>query len=244
MISIIFPTLNEESVIADTIERIKSKMTLPHEVIVSDGKSNDRTVEIARLHADKVVEYTGETRQNIAMGRNAGAWAAKGGPEDFFVFMDADCVIEDPDTFFTEALNNFKKHPKLVALCAWLKVLPKKETLTDKIVFDLQNVFCIIVNDVFRKGISPGGEFQMMRAETFKKLGGYNEKLVASEDVELFRRLTKLGRVKLDHKLVVMHSGRRAHKIGWPHLLSLWFLNTVWMSFAGRAYTKEWKPIR
>ncbi|MES2216079.1 MAG: glycosyltransferase [Patescibacteria group bacterium] len=241
MISIIFPTLNEESVIADTIQRIKSKMTLPHEVIISDGQSKDHTVEIARMYADKVVEYTGTTRQNIAMGRNAGAAVATG---EFLVFMDADCTIEDPDKFFAEAVNNFEKHPKLVALCAWLKVLPDLETWADKIVFDVQNVFCIMVNDIFRKGISPGGEFQMMRAETFRKLGGYNEKLIASEDVELFRRLTKLGKIRLDPKLVVMHSGRRAHKIGWPHLLSLWFLNTVWMSFAGKSFTKEWKPIR
>lgn len=240
MFSIIIPTLNEESVIADTIQRLKPKLTLPHEIIISDGQSKDNTVEIARKYADKVVTYTGEKRQNIAQGRNAGAEVATG---EFLVFMDADCTIENPDQFFTHALAEFD-NPKLIALTAWLKVLPDKETITDKIVFDLQNIFCIIMNDVFRMGFSSGGEFQMMRRETFTKLGGYNEKLIASEDIELFGRLSKLGKVKLDPKLVVMHSGRRAHKIGWPKLLSLWFLNTVWMTFRGRSFVSEWKPIR
>jgi GT2 family glycosyltransferase len=100
------------------------------------------------------------------------------------------------------------------------------------------------MNEVLGKGLAPGGEFQMVRAETFRKLGGFNEKLVASEDIEFFRRLSALGKVKLDRQMVVMHTGRRAHKIGWPKLLTLWFLNTMWMTFLGRAFVGEWKPIR
>jgi glycosyltransferase involved in cell wall biosynthesis len=241
MISIIIPTLNEEKVIADTIQRIKSELTLPHEIIISDGKSTDGTVEIARQYADAVVAYTGDVRQTIAHGRNAGANAAQG---DFFVFLDADCTIPHPDQFFARAFENFKKYPDLVALTAWLRVLPEHETFMDKLVFNGQNIFCIFMNEVLGKGLAPGGEFQMVRAETFRKLGGFNEKLVASEDIEFFRRLSALGKVKLDRQMVVMHTGRRAHKIGWPKLLTLWFLNTMWMTFLGRAFVGEWKPIR
>ena len=100
-LSIIVVTLNEESVIKDTITSLKS-LTIPHEIIVSDGKSTDKTAEIAKQYADKVVVYSGIPRQTIAMGRNDGAAAATG---EFLVFLDADSRILHTDEFFNEALS-------------------------------------------------------------------------------------------------------------------------------------------
>ena len=108
-------------------------------------------------------------------------------------------------------------------------------TWADFLVFNLQNAWMSFLNNVLHYGVSPGGEFQMMRAEIFKKSGGYNPSLQAAEDIELFGRIGKLGRIRLDRRLKVFHTGRRAHKIGWPRLLSQWFLNTVWMLLFKRA---------
>lgn len=240
MISIIIPTLNEESVIAETLDHLRSKLTLPHEIIVSDGKSNDRTVELARLYADKVIEYAGDARQTIAMGRNAGA--AKAGGE-FVAFMDADCTILDPEAFFGKILRHFSADPGLVALNVAIRVLPEFETFADRIVFDCFNDYIWFVNNVLHIGIS-AGEFQMIRKSAFDKLGGYDDSLVASEDVDLFQRLSKLGKVRYEKKLTIYHTGRRGHAIGWPKLLSQWLLNSIWMIFSGKAYVSEWKPIR
>lgn len=240
MISIIIPTRNEESIIEKTLKSLKAGLLIPHEIIVTDGASTDRTIEIARQYADKVVEYKGPNRQTIAEGRNAGAAVATG---EFLVFMDADCSFMNPDDFFKIALQDFNK-PRLVALTGWLRVLLEYETWADRIIFNAQNFWMSLLNNVFHYGVSPGGEFQMIRTEVFRKIGGYNAALIAAEDIELFSRLSKFGRVRLDHKLKVFHTGRRAHKIGWPKLLSLWFLNTVWMMMFKRAYVKEWKVIR
>jgi glycosyltransferase involved in cell wall biosynthesis len=240
MISIIIPTRNEEKIIGITLAALKTKLSLPHEVIVTDGASTDKTVELAKMYADKVVEHNSPNRQTIAEGRNAGAAAATG---EFLVFMDADCSFLNPEDFFKVALEDFND-PRLVALTGWLRVLPEYETLADRIIFNAQNIWMSLLNNVFHYGVSPGGEFQMMRTNVFRKIGGYNAALVAAEDIELFSRLSKIGRVRLDHNLKVFHTGRRGHKIGWPKLLSLWFLNTVWMMLFKRAYVKEWKVIR
>jgi len=239
-ISIIIPTRNEESIIEKTLKSLKAGLLIPHEIIVTDGASTDKTVEIAKMYADKVVEHTGPNRQTIAEGRNAGAAVATG---EFLVFMDADCSFMNPDDFFKIALEDFDD-PKLVALTGWLRVLPEYETLADYLVFNIQNVQSLFVNKILHYGISPGGEFQMIRADTFRQLGGYKEHLIAGEDIELFFRLSRIGRTRLDRRLKVFHTGRRAHKIGWPRLLSLWFLNSVWVVTTGKAYTKEWKVIR
>ena len=113
MISIIIPTLNEAKIIELTLRMLTATLTLPHEVIVSDGRSSDRTAELAARYANTVVVFSGEGRQTIAAGRNDGAKAAAG---DFLVFLDADCVIPEPDRFFTQALAYFERNPELVGL--------------------------------------------------------------------------------------------------------------------------------
>jgi glycosyltransferase involved in cell wall biosynthesis len=240
MISIIIPTLNEEKIIESTLCTLASTLTMPHEVIVSDGGSSDRTVELAKKYATAVVIFSGPGRQTIAQGRNDGARAAKG---DFFVFLDADCVIPQPDAFFTRALAQFQKYPNLVALTACLRVFPKEETFVDKLMFGAANLGLRLTNNVFNRG-EAFGEFQMIRKEAFTLLGGFREDLITREDADLFRRLSKSGKTMLDPQLTVLHSGRRGHQIGWPRMICTWMINTFFVRVFNRAFSKEWKPIR
>ena len=240
-ISIIIPTLNEERVIGDTISKLRTSFSTPHEIVVSDGKSSDKTAELARAAgADTVVVYDKPERQTIAMGRNDGARASHG---EFLVFLDADCTIPDPDRFFAKILDHFERDPKLVAVNVAIRVLPEHETFADWAIYNLFNDYLWFVNNVLHFGMA-AGEFQMMRRSAFDTIGGYNAKLVASEDIELFQKLSRIGNVRYEKGLVIYHTGRRAHKVGWPKLLSLWIANSISMWFKGRAYVDEWEPIR
>jgi glycosyltransferase involved in cell wall biosynthesis len=240
MISIIIPTLNEEKRIEMTLGRLKENFTLPHEIIVSDGKSKDRTVELARKHIQKVVEFSGAHRQTIAEGRNDGARVADG---DILVFMDADCIIVDQNTFFSTLLAMFSADPTLMAITTNLNPLAEEANFFDYAISFCTNKTYQFFNNVIHKGAALG-EFQMMRRSAFDTLGGYNPKLVAGEDIDMFNRLSKIGRTYFSPHTAVYHSCRRAHSIGWPRLLFAWFMNTVWLTFFGRAYHKEWEPIR
>jgi glycosyltransferase involved in cell wall biosynthesis len=240
MISIIIPTLNEEKLIGTVLADLRKDFTMPHEIIVTDGKSTDKTVEIARKYADKVIEYTGTARQTIAQGRNDGARAAVG---DYLVFFDADCFIKNKDAFFKQAISNFEKNPNVTAVCVNLKVLPENERFTDKLVFGTMNLLLRFQNNVLHHGESPG-EFQMMKKSTFEKLHGYREDLVTREDADMFLRLSKIGRTVFDPKLTVYHTGRRAHNMGWFKLLSVWMMNVFYVALFNKAKTKEWKVIR
>ncbi len=240
MISIIIPTLKEELIIEKTLSSLKQSLTMPHEIIVTDGGSTDRTAEIARKFADKVLVHAEPRRQTIAEGRNVGARAATG---EFLVFLDADCSIPNGAEFFSKILSRFDRNPKLVAVNVAIRVLPENETWADWAVMNLFNDYLWFVNEVLRLGMG-AGEFQMVRKSAFDKIGGYNQKLVASEDIELFARLAKVGHVHYEKGLKVYHTGRRAHKIGWPKLLSLWMLNSLSMMLRGKAFVGEWKVIR
>ncbi len=238
MISIIIPTYNEEKLIGQCLSRLKL-LTLPNEIIVTDDKSTDNTVAIAKTYTDKVLCPTAK-HATIAQNRNAGARTAIG---DILVFMDVQSYIKDPDQFFTRALENFKNNPKLVALTGVLWVLPELETRTDRIVYTIFNWVHRFKNNVMHSG-EASGKFQMIRRESFEKVGGFREDLVTSEDGDMFSRLSKIGRTLCDPELVIFHPERRAHALGWPRLLWIWMTERLWFTLFNKSISKEWKAIR
>jgi glycosyltransferase involved in cell wall biosynthesis len=239
MLSIIIPTFNEERAIEKTLQGIKKLTSVPYELIVSDSGSTDRTVAIAEQYADQVVRYT-DTPRNAARGRNEGAKVARG---DFLAFIDADVTVVDINTFFIEALQEFERDSKIVAIGARIKTDPRVETWGDRISHTIINFNCFIANNVFRAA-AISGEFQMMRAHVFAAAGRYNEALNITEDNDLYGRLRKFGKIRLVRKLWVMHESRRAHAIGWPRLW--WELGINWVSvmFFGRTWHENWRHIR
>src|SRR3970040_1960057 len=80
-ISVVIPVLNEEKTIAATLRALVQ--VAPHEIIIVDGGSIDRTLEICRHHGVKILmSARGRARQ-----MNAGAKEACG---DALLFLHAD----------------------------------------------------------------------------------------------------------------------------------------------------------
>ncbi len=240
-ISIIIPAKNEEKWIEATLKGLVKEMkNTKYEIVISDGRSNDKTVAIAKKYVDKIVVYKGKKRQTIAQGRNLGAEKAHG---EFFVFIDADTRIPNTDEFFSTALASFKKNVDLVGLTVNIRVDPVCERWSDWIVYAWLNSIHKISNNLFHAG-KASGEFQMVKASAFRKINGYNGDLVASEDYDLFIRLSHIGRTRLEPSLNLYHSGRHARKTGWPRLLLKWWMNAVSRSLLNRSLSKEWEVIR
>lgn len=239
MISIIVPTLNEEGVIGRTLSQIRDNLKkTEYEIIVSDGGSSDKTVLVAEKYADKVIRA--KLGGTIAQGRNAGAKEARG---EYLVFFDADTTIFDPDNLFFRLADMFDRDEELVAATTAVKVLPKEAKPLDNFIFGFLNVAIGIMNNFLGIGRA-FGEFQMVRSSAFSRAGGYNEKLVAGEDHEMFYRLSKIGKVRSVNSLTIYHSGRRAHKLGWPKLLWEWSKNAFTVTFFKRSHSKNWEVIR
>lgn len=238
MLSIIIPAREEEKAIEKTVLQFKRGLTIPNEVIVSDGRSSDRTVEIARKVADKVVVFQG-TRHRPGIGRNDGAKVASG---EFLAFIDADVFIPEPEAFFRRALEHFK-NPQVVGVCGPQKALPEIETWGDKLSFGYLNAITRFQNNVLHKG-EASGKIMVVRRSAFEKMNGFREDLVTREDGDFFYRLSKVGRTLFDPKLVVFHGARRAHKIGWLKLWTIWTAETIYVALFNKSITDDWTPIR
>ncbi len=239
MLSIVIPTFNEERAIEETLKGIKKLRAVPYELIVADSGSTDHTVAIAEKYADRVVRYDDQPK-NAARGRNLGVSVAQG---DLLAFIDADVTIPDIDAFFSFANSVFVQDPKIVAIGARVHTLSHLETWGDRISHSIINFITYTTNNIFHFG-AVSGEFQMIRASTFRSLKGYNEALNITEDNDLYTRLARVGKVRHLRKLLVLHPSRRAHAIGWPRLWWHWSVNWVYVIFLGRPWHPEWLHIR
>lgn len=241
LVSIIIPTKNEEGYIGKTLSHLRHSLPRgQYEIIVADDVSTDRTAEIAREYADTVLVRLGELH-SIPRGKNAGAKLAHA---DYIAFLDADCEPEQPLQFFERALAYFEKHPKVAGITASLKVFPQLATWADRAMYAWVNLTYVITDNWLHWGAG-SGEFQMVRRAAFDAIGGFREDLPVAEDQDLFQRMNKqVGGIRIVPDLVVWHTCRRAHKIGWPRLLYQWWTNAASLKLFNKSASKEWKVIR
>jgi glycosyltransferase involved in cell wall biosynthesis len=239
-ISIIIPTHNEEKYVSKTIDCLLN-LSLPKEIIVTDDASTDKTLEVLEKYGDKIKVLTCQYKHiSIAANRNAGAREAGG---EFFVFFDASTSIKNPDDFFNQALSMFEKDKDLVAITGKLRVYPELETFSDKIVHFFFNLIIMLKDNYLGLG-EASGKFQMIRRWAFEKVGGFSEHLITREDSNMFQKLSKIGKIRYVGSLEIFHTSRRSHILGWPKLLSMWMINTFWVTVFGKAKLKDWSILR
>jgi glycosyltransferase involved in cell wall biosynthesis len=243
-LSIVIPTKNEAKYIDRTLAQFEEWLE-PYglEIIVSDANSTDGTAEIVRRYEARygpqhVRLVQAEGKQNIAIGRNLGAAAASG---DILFHMDADVYIPQKQRFFETVLQTFSR-PEVVAATVPLRVYPDETRLSDRL-------YHVFMNMVIRLSFVAGvylakGECQLVRRRIFEKIGGYNEKIVAGEDCNLFYRLSKEGHISYLWHLRVHHSPRRFRQYGYWGVSWIYLREGLSLLFRGRSYAEEWKPVR
>jgi glycosyltransferase involved in cell wall biosynthesis len=203
-ISFIIPALNEEKYIEKTLLSIKNQ-NFPkkdYEIIVSDGKSDDDTVRIAKKYTSKIVSKKNKT---ISDARNQGAKIAKG---EILVFVDSDTSLEP--SLAKSVVKTFKDK-RVVG--AYLKYK-----------YDFDSILLVFINSVFLvlfffisffipRITSVSGMCIIARKKSFEKINGFNPDLKTREDVDLYLRLKKIGRFVLINENAHT-SNRRFKKMG------------------------------
>ena len=239
--SVIIPTLQEEKLLPRILDQFSEDVLSRHriELIISDGGSTDRTLEIAGdPRVSRVVENRSGEKQTISIGRNAGAAHATA---DVLVFLNADTIVPDPDTFFSRIAAEIGK-PGTCALTCSVSVYPEEESFADVLFHGFYNWFFFMMN---RVGMAMGrGECHVITREAFDTVGGYAGRIAAGEDYDMFRRLKRLGRVTFLRELRVYESPRRYRKYGYAYVTLSWFLNFLSVFFLGRSILDQWKPVR
>jgi succinoglycan biosynthesis protein ExoA len=241
--SVVIPTKNEAKYIGETLkvwQALWEQYDL--EVIVSDAGSGDGTAEVVaqwmRQYPDRIKWTQPEGRQNIAIGRNAGARLAEG---EILFHTDADMRLADPASFFAAAEKVFAQ-PDHVAVTAPIWVYPEEADWKDRLYHRMMNG---IIHLTFRlKVFLAKGECQLVRRNAFEQIEGYDENLIAGEDCNLFYRLSQVGQLAFMSDQSVYHSPRRFRQMGYLKVSWVYLREGMSLIFLGRSFVKEWVPTR
>jgi glycosyltransferase involved in cell wall biosynthesis len=193
-ISIVIPILNEERYIQNCIDSIINSTIEDFELILVDGGSEDRTVEIITEYQKKYpfIKLLHNPKKFTPISMNMGIIDSKG---DYIFIISAHAEYQK--SYFTLLVEEIKR---LNANCVGgvleteVKNSNRKSNSIKKI---LTHKFGV-GNADFRTGGEQVKEvdtvaFGCYTKETFEKFGLYNEKLVRNQDIELNKRIINGG---------------------------------------------------
>jgi rSAM/selenodomain-associated transferase 2 len=207
VLSIVVPVLNEAATIGETLAALQPLRRRGVEVIVVDGGSSDDTMALALPLADAVLSaMRGRARQ-----MNAGASMANG---QALLFLHADTRLpRDADEIVSHALKRrhwgrfdvvIEGHSAMLKLVAYMMNLRSRYT-----------------------GIATGDQAIFARRDAFSAVGGFAEQPLM-EDIELSKRLKRLGPPATLRERVIT-SGRRWETRGiWRTIFLMWRLRLLY----------------
>jgi len=208
-LSIIMPVLDEAEVIAAALAALAPLRARGTEVIVVDGGSRDRTVELARPLADQVVAAP----RGRAAQMNAGAARARG---DVLLFLHADTRLPpDADRRVLEGLAGSSR--------AWGRfdaAIAGRSALLTVVAFTMNRRSRLT-------GIATGDQAMFVRRDAFADIGGFPD-IALMEDIALSQRLKRVSPpLCLNDKVTT--SGRRWEKHGVMRtILLMWRLRAAY----------------
>ena len=199
-ISVIIPVHNRAEWIAKTVNTVRSQSQPPFEIIVVDDGSETPLDCCLVDHLDAVTLLRLPENQGVSAARNAGAECAKG---NYLAFLDSDDHWAPKK--LAEQLGYLQQHPYLVALqCEEIWIRNGVRVNAHK--HHQKKAGWIWQHCLERCLITPSAI--LIKKQVYKQLGGFDERMLACEDYDLWLRLSREHPVGLSpYQGVIKHGG-------------------------------------
>ncbi|MDQ3088120.1 MAG: TIGR04283 family arsenosugar biosynthesis glycosyltransferase [Acidobacteriota bacterium] len=228
-ISVIIPTHNEEFTITRTLDAL-SRLVNVSEVVIVDGGSTDKTIEIVENYAHKkAFRLVKSLDANRGRQLHEGTKYAAG---DIFWFLHADTR---PVQGCAKQIKQFMRYDEIVGG-------------NFEIVFDGTGRWARFLTWLYPQlrsiGLVYGDSAMFVRREIYEKIGGFRD-LPLFEDVDLYKKLLKKGEFK-HINLPVTTSSRRFENSSFLWTFARWsiFQGLYWFGVPPRLLAKRYKAIR
>jgi rSAM/selenodomain-associated transferase 2 len=216
VLSIVIPALNEAAGIEATLQALQPLRLRGVELVLADGGSSDSTPTLAQPWVDAVVDAP----RGRALQMNAGAARARA---SVLLFLHADTRLPPlADVLVLQAVQRSDKG----ACWGRFDVRIEGRPWMLRVVAALMNLRSRA------SGIATGDQAIFITREAFERVGGFPEQALM-EDIEISRRLKRLGRPAC-LRARVCTSGRRWEQRGvWRTIVLMWRLR--WRYWRGES---------
>jgi len=185
-VSLICTVKNEESSIKEFLDSLVSRSRKPDEIIIVDGGSTDRTVEIINSYIKKKavpIKLIVKNGANIAQGRNIAVRNAKYG---IIASTDAGCRLDKG--WLKNLIKPFEDDKNVDVVAGWYK--PDAKTEFEKCVAELTYPK---LKKIDPENFLPSSRSVAFRKQAWRKVEGYPEWLDRAEDTVFDLNLKKAG---------------------------------------------------
>ena len=233
-------TRNRASFIAQALESAQKQSFTNWELIVLDDDSEDATEAIVGSYSAKdsrIKYYKNSPALGISGNRNKGLKLAVG---HYLAVLDSDDYWLDSDKL-QKQYDFLEKNSDYTLIGSNIRIIDEKGGLIKETNFATEGL-------EIRKKILSDNQIPhssvLIRRELMTKIGGYNEKLSCVEDLDLFLRLGRLGKMKNLAEITTAytrHSGSISQKrkviMAWNHYKIIlknfgqypgWFTAILW----------------
>ena len=216
VLSIVIPTLNEAAGLEATLQALQPLRLRGVELVLADGGSSDSTPTLAQPWVDAVVDAP----RGRALQMNAGAARARA---SVLLFLHADTRLPPlADVLVLQAVQRSDKGARWGRFDVRIEGRPW-----------MLRVVAALMNLRSRaSGIATGDQAIFITRGAFERVGGFPEQALM-EDIEISRRLKRLGRPAC-LRARVCTSGRRWEQRGvWRTIVLMWRLR--WRYWRGES---------
>lgn len=194
-VSVVIPTYERADKVQGAIKSVLAQTFSDVEVIVVDDGSSDGTGKVLREIFGDRIRYHAQTNQGVSVARNRGIEQARG---EWIAFLDSDDFWEKEKLEWQfKALEQFSPRCGACYTDTRLFNYPETRTLFQMAEESYRHKGVMGINeDALRLLVRPGGAGMVIhlssllaRADLLRKAGGFDRKLLYSEDSELMFRL-------------------------------------------------------
>jgi glycosyltransferase involved in cell wall biosynthesis len=200
-ISVIIPSYNCAAFLPETIESVLRQTYSDFEIVLVDDGSTDRTADIVRPYLSRVT-YIHQQNKGLPGARNTGIRAAQG---EFIALLDAD------DTWVPNKLE--RQMPRFADADVGIVYSDFSVRYSDGrfkpsylVERPLASEGLVLEKYIQSRFLFPST--MILRRACFEEFGGFDEEMLAAEDIELFTRICSRWKVALvNEPLVIRYEG-------------------------------------